>query len=156
MGKKAVAIIITLVIIAALGFVFLKPNSTSKPPIPVTNTEAIKKVDLSTQPEWVQKLTVTAKKGRSANGLDNFTLTVSGIDSSVDSLTYIAQYETSNKGTQGALAMSPQKVSGGKFTKTIDLGTCSTKSCVRHDGVTKVDLELDFSDSSVWTGSISL
>lgn len=121
---------------------------------------SIKQVDLTTQPEWVQKLVVTGKKGRSGNSLDNLTLSVAGIASTVSDLTYIVQYQTASKGVQGALGMTPQPVTGGKFTKVIDLGTCSTKSCVRHDGVTSVEIELDFnlSDGSkaVWTGSVSL
>jgi hypothetical protein len=121
-----------------------------------TVENSIQKVDLTTQPDWVQKLVVTGKKGRSSNGLDNFTLTVSGVSTTVETLTYIAQYQTANKGVQGALGMTPQKVVDGKFSKTIDLGTCSTKSCVRHDGVTTVDVELDFSGGSVWTGSVEL
>lgn len=118
--------------------------------------ETIKQIDLKTQPEWVQNLKVTGKKGRSPNGLENFTLSVSGIPSSVESLTYVVQYQTANKGMQGALGMTPQRVINGQFTKTIDFGTCSAKSCVYHEGVTSVDIELNFSDSSVWTGHIDL
>ena len=154
MDKKVVGGIVLLLVLIAVGFVALQPKPKVSVPAPVE--QAIKKIDLNTQPEWVQKLVVTAKKGRSTNSLNNFTLSVSGISSDAGSLTYVIQYQTSNKGTQGALAMSPQKVSDGKFTKVIDFGTCSTKSCVRHDGVTSVDVELDFSDSSVWTGTISL
>jgi hypothetical protein len=144
---------------------FLIWQKSQAPVVPVkTETPAaessIQKVDLNTQPEWVQKLTVTGKKGRSGNSLDNFTLSVSGISSTVSDLTYIVQYQTASKGVQGALGMTPQKVTDGKFSKVIDLGTCSTKSCVRHDGVTSVEVELDFnlSDGSkaIWTGSVSL
>ena len=146
-----------LVLVAAL---MIWQKSQAAPIAPVAEVPAvetsIKQVDLKTQQEWIQKLVVTGKKGRSGNGLDNFTLSVSGIPSTVETLTYVTQYQTSNKGVQGALGMTPQKVTNGKFTKVIDLGTCSTKSCVRHDGVTSVEVELDFSDSSIWTGSVSL
>ncbi len=141
-----------MLLVGVLGFMFWQ-KSQVKTLAPVVES-TIKKVDLATQPIWVQNLKVSAKKGRSANGLDNLTLSVSGIEAS--SLTYVLQYQTSNKGAQGALAMTPQKITGSTFTKVIDLGTCSTKSCVRHDGVTSVDVELDFNDSSVWTGTISL
>lgn len=135
-----------------------KPSETTSS-VPET---MVKKIDLSTQPEWVQKLDVTAKKGRSANGLENVTVTVKNIPKGmVAGVTYVMQYQTSNKGTQGALSTKPIDVSGAvTFTKTIDLGTCSTKSCVRHDGVTSIDLELDFTttsgDSPVWEKSLSL
>jgi hypothetical protein len=121
----------------------------------------IKQVDLSTQPEWVQKLQVTAKRGVSPNGLDNVTVSVKGIDKSVESLTYVLQYDTVNRGSQGALSTSPLMLNGKvDWIKSIDLGTCSTKSCVRHDGVKSVDIELNFTSSddstSTWTGSLSL
>jgi hypothetical protein len=79
----------------------------------------------------------------------------------VSTLSYVAQYETANKGSQGALSTTPLKINGEEtFSKTIDFGTCSTKSCVRHDGVTSVDLELDFTttsgDQPVWSKSIGI
>lgn len=156
MDKKALGGLIILLLLGVFGFIFWQKSQAAQ--VPVTPTavleQTIKKVDLSTQPVWVQNLKVSAKKGHSANGLDNFTLTVTGAQA--PSLTYVLQYQTSNKGTQGALAMSPIALTNGSLTKIIDLGTCSTKSCVRHDGVTSVDVELDFPDSSVWTGSVQL
>lgn len=152
MDKKIIGGVVLFLALVVGGYFLLQPKTQTEQPASVESS--IKKVDLATQPEWVQKLKVTGKKGRSANGLDNVTLSVTGIEA--PSLTYVLEYQTANKGTQGALAMSPQSVSDGKFTKTIDFGTCSTKSCVRHDGVTSVLVELDFSDSSIWTGTISL
>ncbi|MBI3558786.1 hypothetical protein HY085_00145 [Candidatus Gottesmanbacteria bacterium] len=117
------------------------------------------KVDLSTQPNWVQKLEVTARKGQSANGLENVTVLVKGLVN-VESINYVLQYQTSNKGAQGALSSKPIEVTGTTFSKTIDLGTCSTKSCVRHEGVTSIDLELDFTTSdgskSSWSKTLDL
>ena len=154
--KKGLPIIIVL-LIAVAGFLFWQKSQVAPiEPKPEVTETGIKKIDLSTQPKWVQDLKVSGKKGRSGNGLDNFTLTVTGIDSAITSLTYVVEYQTTNKGTQGALAMSPQEVSKGSFTKAIDLGTCSTKSCVRHEGVTSVQVELDFSDGSIWTGDVNL
>jgi hypothetical protein len=153
--KKALPLVLVILVVVA-GFLVWQKSQVKIEPKPEVTETGIKKIDLSTQPEWVQKLTVTAKKGSSANGLANFTLSVSGITPSVASLTYIAQYQTSNKGTQGALGMTPTKVVNGSVTKVIDLGTCSTKSCVRHDGVTAVEIELDFSDGSIWTGTVNL
>lgn len=161
MGKKSIIGLVILLLVIGLGFIIWQKSQVKvQPAVIVTPTETeIKKVDLTTQPEWVQKLVVTAKKGVSGNGLANFTLTINGL-SDVESFTYIVQYQTSNKGTQGVLAMTPQKVVGTTFSKTIDLGTCSTKSCVRHDGVTSIDLELDFvtpaGDKATWTGALDL
>jgi hypothetical protein len=156
--KKSLPIFVILALVAIAVVMFLQksqvPTENPKQEAPVESN--IKKVDLATQPEWIQKLKVTAKKGTSSNSLSNFTLTVDGVSSEAKSLTYVIEYQTTNKGVQGALGMSPQTIKGTTFTKTIDLGTCSTKSCVRHDGVTSVNIELDFSPSGIWTGLVSL
>ena len=152
---------VAVLILAAVIMVWQK--SQVKPVVPVAPVvPAVTHVDLSTQPEWVQKLEVTAKKGQSANSLENVTVTVKNIPKGmVDSVNYVIQYQTSNKGAQGALSSKPVDVSGATtFTKTVDLGTCSTKSCVRHDGVTSVDLELDFTTSDgstpVWSKTLEV
>lgn len=137
-------------------------NSQSQPTKPAAPVSMIKKVDLSTQPQWVQMLKVVAKKGVSGNGLANVTVSIDGMpEGLVSTLSYVIQYQTSNKGTQGALSTTPIKINGATtLSRTIDLGTCSTKSCVRHDGVTSVEVELDFTttsgDSPIWTNTLSL
>lgn len=160
LNKLIAPIIVLLVLVVGL----LVWQKSQIPPVkPVDNSPSVevKKIDLSTQPEWVQKLEVVATKGRSANSLENVTVTVKGIPRGmVESVNYVIQYQTSNKGAQGALSSKPIMVSGATtFSKTIDLGTCSTRSCVRHDGVASVDLELDFLASSgdkfTWTGSLN-
>lgn len=157
---KRLPVIVVLLLLAVGGY-FLYQKSQVK--APETSQETmVRKIDLSTQPEWVQKLDVTAKKGRSANGLENVTVTVKDIPAGlVTSVTYVMQYQTTNKGTQGALSTKPIDVAGATtFTKTIDLGTCSTKSCVRHEGVTSIDLELDFTttsgDTPIWEKTLDL
>lgn len=168
MNKKLPLIVVGVVValVVILGAVVWQKSSVrstanSNSPTP-TPAVGIKKVDLASQPEWVQKLTVTAKKGVSANGLNNVTVKASGMPAGlVQTLGYVLQYETTNKGTQGALSTTPLTINGAtEFTKTIDLGTCSTKSCVRHEGVASVDLELDFTTSSgdqfAWSGTLNL
>lgn len=155
--------IIVVVLVALAGFLIWQ-KSQVKPPAapPAVSTPTVNKIDLSTQPEWVQKLTVTAVKSISGNGLANVTVKVTGLpDGLVQSASYVIQYQTTNAGAQGALSSTPIAVNGKtSFSKTIDLGTCSTKSCVRHDGVTAIDVELDFTTSSgdkpIWTGTINL
>lgn len=152
------AVIVFLVVV--IGFVVWQKSQVKPVPVESPAGVEVKKVDLSTQPEWVRKLNIKAVKGRSANGLENVTIKVNGLVD-VQSLNYVLQYQTTNKGAQGVLSTKPVEVGGATFwTKVIDLGTCSTKSCVRHDGVTVVDLELDFTTSSgdhpTWTGTLSL
>ena len=150
------------VLLFIAGLIIWQKSQVKPTPSPTQSTTQIKKVDLSTQPKWVQDLVVTAKKGRSANSLDNVTLSVSGLPKNlVNSVDYVIQYQTTNKGTQGAMSTIPVPLNGATtFSRTIDLGTCSTKSCVRHDGVTSVDIELDFTttsgDKPLWTKTLSL
>lgn len=162
MKNLPIILIVIFVLVLVGGYLIYQKSQVKPVATPVTEPEAmVKKIDLSTQPKWVQDLDVTAKKGKSANGLDNVTVTVKSIPQGlVSGVIYVMQYQTTNKGTQGALSSKPISVTGTTFTKVIDLGTCSTKSCVRHDGVTSVDLELDFTttsgDTPIWEKTLSL
>lgn len=167
MNKKAIIIVIVACFLLLAGYLLVrffvsKNSSANKPSAVVSEVPVVKKVDLSTQPEWVRNLVVTASSGRSANSLKNITLKTEGIPSGmVSSVEYVIQYETTNRGAQGALSSKPISVNGAtSFSKTIDLGTCSTKSCVTHDGVTNIDVELNFNSSSgdqfSWSGTISI
>lgn len=161
--KNLPTIVVGIVaVLLLIGGVIVWQKSQVKPIETPSKESMIKKVDLSTQPDWVQKLKVTVKKGVSSNGLANVTITAEGMPKGiVSALSYVVQYQTSNKGTQGSLSTTPIKVNGEtSFFRTIDLGTCSTKSCVRHDGVMAVEVELDFTttsgDSPTWSNTISL
>lgn len=156
------AVILVLVIIG--GFFFWK-NSQTPPPAPepeyIQQQSSIQMIDLKTQPKWVQDLKVTAKGGKSSNGLDNFTLTMSGLDPKVTGVTYSIEYETTDKGIQGTFTSKPLNPEGETdYTlKTIDLGTCSTKSCVKHTGVKELTAQFDFmtlDGPAIWTGIIPL
>lgn len=146
MAKKFIIGII-LVLVGISGWLIYQKSVVK--PVVLPEPLAVKKIDLE----------VTARKGQSANGLENVTILVKGLVN-VESVSYVLQYQTSNKGAQGALSSKPIAVTGTTFTKTIDLGTCSTKSCVRHEGVTSVDLELDFTTSDgskpTWSKTLNL
>lgn len=159
--KKGLTILV-LVLALVGGFFVWQKMQAPQTVQPVQKQEPmIKKIDLTTQPEWVQKLVVTAKKGTAANGLSNITIKAVGLPKEVSAVSYVFSYETAKNGTQGHFSNTPLETKGqDSFTKTIELGTCSTKSCVRHEGVTAVEIELDFTtssdDSPIWTGTISL
>ena len=163
--SKNIILIGTVVIVFLFGilsFIIFQKTLPEKPVVTQNPAPEIKKVDLSTQPEWVQKLEVTAVRGRSNNGLQNVTFRITGIPRAlVSNINYVVQYQTANKGSQGALSTKPIEVGGStEVSKTIDLGTCSTKSCVTHDGVTAIELELDFTTSDgsqfSWSKTIPL
>jgi Flp pilus assembly protein CpaB len=166
-NKKAIIYVIIVCVLVLVGyllvrFVVSKNPSQNQAITPTSQAVAIKKVDLSTQPDWVKKLVVTASGGRSANSLRNVTIKADGFPTGeVNSIEYVIQYETTNRGAQGALSSKPIIVNGAtSFSKTIDLGTCSTKTCVTHDGVTNVDVELDFNSASgdqfTWSGTLPI
>ena len=163
-GKSSSIVALTvLVLLLGIGFIIWQKSQVQVPAKPTTTAKReIKKIDLTTQPDWIQKLSVTVVPGRSANGLNNFTFKIANLPAAkVLTLSYVAQYDTTKYGSQGSLSFTPIDVSGkSEYSKTIDLGTCSTKSCVRHDGVTAVDLELTFTTNSdqdgLWTGNLPL
>lgn len=168
MDKKLPIIIGTVVVIIALvvlGFFWKNSQNTSATPTPkpeyVQQESSIEMVDLKTQPQWVQDLKVSAKRGKSPNGLENFTLSIAGLDKGVTGITYTIEYQTTDKGIQGTFSSKPVETLGKTevILKTIDLGTCSTKSCVRHNGVKELIARFDFEtkdSSAVWTGTIPL
>lgn len=166
MNKNLPIIIGSSVVILLIigGFIFWQKSQNQTPvskPEYVQQESSIQMVDLKTQPKWVQDLKVTAKRGRSPNGLENFTLTMTGLDPSAEGITYTIEYQTTDKGIQGTFSSKPVPTDGKSelSLKTIDLGTCSTKSCVRHNGVKSLTIQLDFttkSGSATWTGIVPL
>jgi hypothetical protein len=151
--------VVVVVCVVVSFIIFNKPQEI--PQVEEKKETLIKEVDMAAQPEWVQNLQVTTKRGISANGLKNVTFVVKGMpEGVVENLNYIVQYQTSNKGSQGAMSTKPIEI-GGKteYAKTVDFGTCSTKTCVHFDGVTEIELELDFvtaSDKFSFVKTISL
>ncbi|KKU91363.1 MAG: hypothetical protein UY21_C0010G0018 [Microgenomates group bacterium GW2011_GWA1_48_10] len=167
MTKKLPVIIVSLVgLLLVVAGVIVWQKSAVKEPSKTTapKTPTIKKVDLKSQPEWVQKLTVTVKKGKSStNSLDTLTFAVSGLpEGLVSSLEYTFSYETTNRGTDGGFSTRPIDINGETtYTKTVEMGSCSTGGkCVRNEGTTSVDLEFDFTtkdgDQPIWTGTLDL
>lgn len=155
---------VVLILVIVMVIVIIMKSQTSAPKPAASNTPTapqLQKVDMASQPEWVQKLEVTATKGRSPNGLANVTVDVTGIPAKlVNTVDYVLQYQTTNKGSQGALSTKPLALNGATtWSKTIDLGTCSTSTCIDHQGVTSVDLEIDFNTSDgrfVWSNTLPL
>lgn len=166
MAKRSPLIIgaVVLVIVAFVGFFWWKGSQTSAPAPEseyIQQESSIQMVDLKTQPKWVQDLKVSAVRGKSSNGLENFVLTMSGLDPTVSGITYTIEYQTTDKGIQGTFSSKPVDPEGEtEFSlKTMDLGTCSTKSCVRHTGVKELTIQLDFTTKAgpaIWTGTVPL
>jgi len=156
MNKKTLPVFFGVVVLLVVGIgLIIFQKSQVKAPVtkPAANGDeiTIKKVDMASQPEWVQKLVVKVTGGTNPkNGLKTITITADGMpEGLVRSYNYVAQFETANLGTKGGLSFTPLEINGAKLlTKTFDLGSCSTKSCVRYDGVKEINLELDFTTTS--------
>lgn len=169
---KAVKIgvsIFVFALVASLALIVWQKSQVQAPAPKSTTNNAltVKKVDLSSQPEWVRKLEVSAVKGvgRGERGLDNVKVIINNIPSGmVSSLTYTIAYTYKTKdgdASGGFFSSTPVSLDGATtFTRTFDFGTCSTKSCVRHTGVTAMDIEFDFTTSSgdqpIWSKTVEL
>ncbi len=141
---------VVAVLFLVLGFIVWQKSQVPQAPKSQAVEPAIKKIDMASQPEWVQKLDVTTKTGVSPNTLKNVTFNVSGMpEGLVQSLDYIVQYQTANKGSQGAMSTKPIEINGKTgYSKMVEFGSCSTKTCVHFDGVTEIELELDFTTTT--------
>lgn len=146
MKKTLPVIIIGLValLLLALGVVVWQKSQGT--PAAETGPKKAKKVDLATQPKWVQDLVVTVTKGQGSR-LPTLTFKISGIPADmVTGLNYTAYFETSNRGTQGSQNTKDTVDIRGKtdYSHTFDLGTCSSGTCLAYQGVKSIDLELEF------------
>lgn len=167
--KIASFAVISIVLLSSiLGIVIVQKSLLNKSvPTKVASVRQARIVDLKSQPEWVQKLEVKAVKGlrKGVRGLDNVTIIVQGMPQGlVSSLTYTMSYPyqgSQSEATGGFFTDTPVKIEGKTdFRKTFDFGTCSTKSCVRHDGVTKMEIEIDFvtndDEEPVWSNTVEV
>lgn len=167
MNKKLPVIVIGVLVIllVIIGAIFWQKSSVKTQAPPQVHTA--KKVDMASQPEWVQKLAVTAVKSLRGGerGLDKVKVSLEGIPPGiVSTLTYTMSYSyktPQGDGSGGFFTDTPIKVDGATaFSRSFDFGTCSTRSCVRHDGVTSLDVEIDFitkdGASPIWSGTVEI
>lgn len=78
------------------------------------------------------------------------TLTVENIPQDIESLEYELSYTTADGLPKGALAPSIKLKDGEheKWTREVELGTCSRGVCKYDEGVTKISLTLIFNGES--------
>lgn len=169
MNNKNLPVIVVgtvAVLLLILGIIFWQKSQVKSNGQTVSqdNSHSVKKVDMASQPKWVQDLSVSAVKGihKGTRGLDNVVVTINNIpEGMVDSLTYTMSYsyQGGQGGSGGFFTDTPVKLTTPtSFARTFDFGTCSTNSCVRHDGVSSLDVEIDFTttkgDQPVWSGTV--
>ncbi|MBI4004676.1 hypothetical protein HY358_00905 [Candidatus Roizmanbacteria bacterium] len=72
-------------------------------------------------------------------------LSVSNTPSGTDSIEYAISYETKQQSLQGIQGMIDVIPSKNNYVITRDLGTCSSGTCIYHEVVGSVKVELKFS-----------
>lgn len=140
MNKKIGIIIGVLVfLIAATGFIVYKAVFSGA--VPVQNVEEVAPVEL---PAADSSIDVNLTKSSAANSV---VVTIKGMNGKVAKVSYELQYET--KGVQQGVTGASVDVTGkDAFERDIYLGTCSKNVCTPHLGVSKVTLNLVFTDTS--------
>lgn len=143
MKNRIVWLLVGLVILlVGSGIIIYKAVFAPKPPTAIQDTgtpsETIPTVDSS--------VSVTVTKAAAANTV---VLTVAGLGSKYSTLNYEFSYESLGliKGVNSG--SKPIDVTGkDSFSREIYLGTCSKNDCKPDPGVTKVTVNLVFTDSS--------
>jgi hypothetical protein len=142
MKKKLGIIIAVLVILLGVtGFFVYKAIFLQKPTAPVAEDV------VDTLPQVDASVTVTVKKSTTKS--DAIVLSVLGMAEKMSSVGYEVSYETKGlvKGVNSG--SKPIDVSGkDTFEREIYLGTCSRNVCTPDPGVTKVTLDLKFTDTA--------
>ena len=72
------------------------------------------------------------------------TLQIKKIPTGTDSVDYELSYQTRQQGLQGVIGTIQMKKGESEIDKTLTLGTCSSGTCIYHQVVGKVRLNLRF------------
>jgi hypothetical protein len=141
--KKKLGIIIgvLVVLLGVTGFFVYKAIFLQKPPVTVAEevVETLPQVDAS--------VVVAVKK--SSVKADAIVLSVSGMAGKTNGIEYDVSYETKGQVQGVTSGIKPIDVTGkDSFEREIYLGTCSKNVCTPHAGVTKVSIDLRFTDAA--------
>ncbi|QQG44723.1 MAG: hypothetical protein HYW86_02295 [Candidatus Roizmanbacteria bacterium] len=133
--KNIMIAAVAVFILIALSFNVFKGNSVNKTKTktPVSQSEIIPTIDTSVVVD------LQAKNNKKA-----IDLTIDGIPSLTTSIEYSLSYETKQQGLQGIIGTI--EVNNGEKKKTLsrELGTCSSGTCVYHQVVGNIKVELKF------------
>lgn len=141
--KKKIGIIIAVLVIllGVTGFFVYKAIFLQTPAAPVVEdvVETLPQVDASV---------VVAVKESTVKS-NAIVLSVSGLAGKMNGIEYDVSYETKGQVQGVTSGIKPIDVVGkDTFEREIYLGTCSKNVCTPHTGVTKVSIDLRFTDSA--------
>lgn len=126
---SAVTILVLLTVVVSNN----KSSKTKSKTVTPAESEVIPTVDSSV------KVDLKAKNNRKA-----IELTIEDIPNITTSIEYSLSYQTKSQGLQGIIGVLKIEEGDSKKTLSRELGTCSSGTCVYHDVVGKVKLELKF------------
>lgn len=133
-SKRAVFIIVPLIILLILTFLFLRLRPGAKKTTEVVPTPTFEQIEVL--PPEVLNASLTPVGGRT------YRFTIENIPEGVVSLAYEISYETTNRGTQGIIS-SPIEIKPGQKTyqnEKFIFGTCSKNVCVYDEGITNLEV----------------
>ncbi len=137
MDKKKMIIVAVVLVILLLGGVLVmsKKSTTQKPNAQDTlpTEEVIPTVDSS-----VKVNLTSSSAGREV------LLQVKNVPSGTTSIDYELSYQTKQQGLQGVIGTVQPKNGENDFEKKLTLGTCSSGTCIYHEVVGKIRLNLRF------------
>lgn len=81
------------------------------------------------------------------NGNKDVVLTIAGIPEGTESIEYIISYDTAEQGLQGLNGIVSVDSGENEVEKKLTVGTCSSGTCVYHDVVGDIKVELKFEGS---------
>ena len=138
-NKKTIiiGIVVVLIIVGIFYFMNKRTQTQTNKDQGVTPTEAlIPTVDSSV------KVTLEPSKGNK-----EVTLTLEGIPQNTNTIEYSLSYMTKSQGLQGLIGTITTSSGESSYEKSLTLGTCSSGTCVYHEVVGNIKMELKFSGS---------
>ncbi|OGK12192.1 hypothetical protein A3C98_04355 [Candidatus Roizmanbacteria bacterium RIFCSPHIGHO2_02_FULL_37_15] len=135
--KKLLIFAVGIVSIMIIGGVLVasrKPDQPKKMEEEILPTEVL----IPTVDSSVAVDLITSSAGREV------TLQIKSIPTGTESIDYELSYQTKQQGLQGVIGTIPVNINQSKLEKTLTLGTCSSGTCVYHQVVGKIRLNLRF------------
>lgn len=135
--KKTMLIVGVIVTILIIGGVLVGSRRSTQPKQPeeeLLPTEVV----IPTVDSNVSVDLVSSSAGREV------VLQIKGIPSDTESIDYELSYQTKQQGLQGVIGTIELKKNESEVDKSLTLGTCSSGTCVYHQVVGKIRLNLRF------------
>jgi len=143
MGKKnifvLVAVAVAALILIAIAVVMLKPQ-----PVAPNKSAASNGLDNSGEAVIPTVTSETKVMLTAVNNRHSVQLDIKGIPNQTQTIEYSLSYHTKQQGLQGIIGTITLENNATDYQLKRDLGTCSSGTCIYHDVVGKITVELKF------------